>query len=279
VIDRGKRDILGIRLDAVDYDAAVERIIEAAHARRPYAVSALAVHGVMTGVDDPAHRTRLNRFDLLTPDGQPVRWALNLMYKTKLSDRVYGPEMTRRVLERAAAEGLPVYLYGSTSSTIELMEARLLETYPGLVVAGAHPSEFATIAESDAAPLRESIRNSGARITLVGLGCPRQEVFVFEHAHALSMPMLAVGAAFDYHAGAVSEPPAWMQRYGLQWAYRLAQDPRRLWRRYLVLNPRYVAAVARQYARQRTRPGAPSPEVPHRESPDSGTEPTWVGWA
>jgi N-acetylglucosaminyldiphosphoundecaprenol N-acetyl-beta-D-mannosaminyltransferase len=278
VIDRGKRDILGIGIDAVDYDAAVERIIDAAHAGRPYAVSALAVHGVMTGVDDPAQRTRLNRFDLLTPDGQPVRWALNLLYKAKLPDRVYGPEMTRRVLARAAVEGLPVYLYGSTSDTIALMERRLLETYPGLVVAGAHPSEFGTIAEADAARLRDAIRDSGARITLVGLGCPRQEVFVFEHARALSMPMLAVGAAFDYHAGAVSEPPAWMQRHGLQWAYRLAQDPRRLWRRYLILNPRYVVGIARQYTRQRRR-RAPSTAVEQSLHADSAAEPTWVGWA
>jgi exopolysaccharide biosynthesis WecB/TagA/CpsF family protein len=186
--------------------------------------------------------------------------------------------MTRRVLARAGREGLPVFLYGSTTDTVGLMESRLRETYPGLVVAGTRPSEFGTIAESEAAALRDAIRNSGARITLVGLGCPRQEVFVFEHTRALSMPMLAVGAAFDYHAGAVSEPPAWMQRYGLQWAYRLAQDPRRLWRRYLVLNPRYVVGIVRQYTRQRLR-RAPSAAAEQSRHADAGAEPTWVGWA
>lgn len=267
VIDHGKQDILGIRVDAVDYDAAVDRIITAAHEQRSYSVSALAVHGVMTGVDDPEHRTRLNRFDLVTPDGQPVRWALNFLHKTRLPSRVYGPEMTRRVLDRAATEGLPVYLYGSTGSTLELMAEQLRSTYPSLVLAGARPSAFGTVAETDVDPIREAIKASGARITLVGLGCPRQEVFVFENAPALSMPMLAVGAAFDYYAGTVTEPPAWIQRAGLQWAYRLVQEPRRLWRRYLILNPRYAAGIARQCICRSCFDAA-----------DSGPEPTWVGW-
>jgi exopolysaccharide biosynthesis WecB/TagA/CpsF family protein len=268
VIDRGKKDVLGIEVDAVDYECAVDRIIAAAHEGRPYAVSALAVHGVMTGVDDPEHRTRLNRFDMITPDGQPVRWALNLLHKTHLADRVYGPEMTRRVLERAAREGLPVYLYGSTDTTLTLMEQQLRATYAGLIIAGSRPSAFGTITEEEAEPIRAAIRDSGAKITLVGLGCPRQEVFAYEHARALSMPLLAVGAAFDYHAGVVSEPPTWMQRFGLQWVYRLVQDPKRLWRRYLILNPRYVARVAQQYFRRRPPSAA-----------DEGPEPAWVGWA
>ena len=107
MIDRGKQDLLGIRIDAVDYERAVDRIVSAAHEGRPYAVSALAVHGVMTAVDDPEHRTRLNRFDMITPDGQPVRWALNLLYKADLPDRVYGPEMTRRVLRAPRSRACP----------------------------------------------------------------------------------------------------------------------------------------------------------------------------
>src|SRR5262245_39300928 len=111
VIDRGKHDVLGVLIDAVDYDAAVGRIITSAAARQPLGVSALAVHGVMTGVQDDVHRHRLNHLDVVVPDGQPVRWALNLLHGTALNDRVYGPNLMLRVCERAAVEGLPIYLY------------------------------------------------------------------------------------------------------------------------------------------------------------------------
>jgi exopolysaccharide biosynthesis WecB/TagA/CpsF family protein len=246
MIDLGKKSVLGVMVDAVDYEAAVERIITAAIERRPYAVSALAVHGVMTGVDDPEHLYRLNQFDLVTPDGQPVRWALNLLHGTKLVDRVYGPLLTLKVCAKAAEKGLSVYLYGSMPEVLTLLQERLAEQFPGLRIAGAEPSKFRRTTAEEKAEIVERIRQSEADILLVGLGCPRQEVFAYEYRGALQMPLMAVGAAFDYHAGLVNEPPAWMQKHGLQWCYRLAQEPKRLWRRYIVLNPRYAAAVAAQ---------------------------------
>src|SRR5262249_50057050 len=131
VIDRGKQNVLGVLVDAVDYAAATQRILSAAQRRRPLAVSALAVHGVMTGVRDASHGARLNSFDLITPDGQPVRWAQNLLHGTRLADRVYGPELTLRVLVACAAHDLPVYLYGSTAQTLELLVPALQEKVPG----------------------------------------------------------------------------------------------------------------------------------------------------
>jgi exopolysaccharide biosynthesis WecB/TagA/CpsF family protein len=264
MIDHGKKNVLGVMIDAVDYEAAVDRIIRAAEDRRPYAVSALAVHGVMTGVDDDEHRYRLNRLDLVTPDGQPVRWALNLLHKTGLKDRVYGPNLTLRVIEAAAERGLPIFFYGSRPEVLELLVANMTERFPGLKVAGAEPSKFRTVTPEEKAKIAEQITASGARITFVGLGCPRQEVFAYEYRDDVSMPVLAVGAAFDYHAGLVDEPPAWMQKRGLQWLYRLGQDPHRLWRRYLILNPRYVARVARQ-ATGATEPGFNSGSKPQQE--------------
>lgn len=246
MIDLGKKNVLGVMIDAVDYEAAVDRIIRAAEERRPYAVSALAVHGVMTGVDDPEHLYRLNHLDLVTPDGQPVRWALNWLHRTRLKDRVYGPTLTLKVCRAAAEQGLPIYLYGSRPEVLAPLEHNLLQRFPALEIAGAEPSKFRTTTAAEKSKIAERIRTSGARITLVGLGCPRQEVFAFEYRELLSMPLLAVGAAFDYHAGLVDEPPMWVQRNGLQWLYRLAQDPRRLWRRYLILNPRYATSVFRQ---------------------------------
>lgn len=265
MIDLGKKNVLGVLVDAVDYEAALSRIMEAAEGCRPYAVSALAVHGVMTGVDDIEHRYRLNHLDLVTPDGQPVRWALNLLHRTGLAERVYGPDLTLAVCEEAARRGLPVYFYGSRPEVLELLAKNLGERFPALRIGGSEPSRFRATTQEEKAETVARIVASGARITFVGLGCPRQEVFVYEYREALSMPVLAVGAAFDYHAGLLEAPPAWVQRRGLQWLYRLAQDPTRLWRRYLVLNPRFIVRLAAQAAgihRPRPdRPTAPPKEI------------------
>src|SRR5690349_7265795 len=131
-VGQGKRNVLGVLVDATDYATATARIIEAAREHRGFAVTALAVHGVMTGVEDPAHNARLNSFDLVTPDGQPVRGALNLVHHAGLADRVYGPELTLRVLRQAAAEGLPVYLYGSTQPTLDKLVPALERMFPAL---------------------------------------------------------------------------------------------------------------------------------------------------
>ncbi|MCS6880088.1 MAG: WecB/TagA/CpsF family glycosyltransferase [Oscillochloridaceae bacterium] len=246
MIDQGKRNLLGVLIDAVDYEAAVERVLAAARARRSFALSALAVHGVMTGVLDATHRYRLNRLDLVAPDGQPVRWALNVLHHARLPDRVYGPTLTLMVCERAAAEELPVYFYGSRAEVLERLTQRLQARFPGLIIAGAQPSRFRQVTPDEQRAIAAAIAASGAAITFVGLGCPRQEVWAYEHRELLSMPVLAVGAAFDFHAGTLPQAPAILQRVGLEWAFRLAQEPRRLWQRYLYLNPLYLWMVLLQ---------------------------------
>lgn len=244
--DEGRHRVAGVAVDCIDYDTAVVRVVEAAHARRHLGVTALAVHGVMSGHDDPEQRRRLQDLDLVVPDGQPVRWALNALHGVGLRDRVYGPELTGRVCTAAARDGLPIYLYGSTPDVLEALETSLRARHPRLVIAGARPSLFRTASAAEQQAIAAEIAASGARICLVGLGCPRQEVFVHEHRDLLSMPMLAVGAAFDFHAGLLAQAPRWMQDRGLEWLFRLTREPRRLWRRYLILNPRFVLAVLRQ---------------------------------
>jgi exopolysaccharide biosynthesis WecB/TagA/CpsF family protein len=245
-VGQGKRSVLGVLVDVTDYADAVWRIIEAARDRRNYAVTALAVHGVMTGVQDTAHGRRLNSFDLVTPDGQPVRWALNLLHSAGLTDRVYGPTLTLKVLEQAAAEGLPVYLYGSTQPTLGRLVPALERMFPALKIAGVEASKFRAAQPGEPAEIAERIKASGARLVLVGLGCPRQEIFTYAMRPLLDMPLLAVGAAFDYHAGLLKNPPAWMQRFALEWLWRLGLEPRRLWKRYLLLNPAYLTRLAAQ---------------------------------
>jgi exopolysaccharide biosynthesis WecB/TagA/CpsF family protein len=265
MIDRGKHNVLGVRVDAVDYDAAVEKVVAAARERRPFAVSALAVHGVMTGALDRVHRFRLNQFGLLVPDGQPVRWALNALHRARLKERVYGPELMLRLCERAAAEGLPIFLFGGKAELLEALRNNLLARFPTLPIAGTRASRFRCLSPAERDVLAQEIRSSGAAIVFVGLGCPRQEVFAFEMREAVGLPLLAVGAAFNFHAGLLAQAPrAWQDR-GLEWLYRLLREPRRLWRRYLLLNPLYLLLLLLQWARLWTldpgRGRAPAEEV------------------
>lgn len=246
MIDRGKVNIVGVDVNVVDYEAAVGRVIDAAKSKKPYGVSALAVHGVMTGALDAQHLYRLNRLDLVTPDGQPVRWAMKFLHGESLPDRVYGPNLTLYICEAAAREGLSIYLYGSRQEVLDAWTVNLHNLYPTLKIAGSEPSKFGRISEDENRAMVERIKATGADITFVGLGCPRQEVFAFENKDALSMPLIAVGAAFDFHAGLLAQAPKWMQDRGLEWAFRLWHEPKRLWRRYAYLNPLFVWMMLKQ---------------------------------
>lgn len=243
-----RRSVLGIDVSVTDLSTAVERILLAAANREPFGVSALAVHGLMTGVKDPEFKYRLNRLEMLVPDGQPVRWALNLLHGTTLKDRVPGPDLMSGICRRVSEEGLSVFLFGSTSKTLSRLRAELQTRFPGLQVADAQPSRFRAATEPERREDIERIRASGAAITFVGLGCPRQEVWTYENRQALSTPVVAVGAAFDYHAGQLKRAPSWMGRAGLEWAYRLVQEPRRLVGRYLRLNPAFLTLLALEKA-------------------------------
>lgn len=243
MIDLGRFNVLGVLVNAVDYEAAAAAVINAAHKRQPLRVSALAVHGVMTGVLDLIHRYRLNHFDLIVPDGQPVRWALKWLHGANLPDRVYGPNLTLKVCDAAAQEGLPVYFYGSRPEVLEKLTANLKQKYPGLIIAGARPSAFRIVSLEEKNSIAAEICNAGAVIVFAGLGCPRQEVWVYENSQLLSMPVLAVGAAFDFHAGTLTQAPAVLQNSGLEWLFRLLREPSRLWKRYLGLNPLYLWLV------------------------------------
>jgi exopolysaccharide biosynthesis WecB/TagA/CpsF family protein len=192
-----------------------------------------------------------------------VRWALNLLHGTKLRDWVRGPELVLRVLGRMAGEGLPVYLYGSTPEILAGLAASLTGMFPGLRIAGAEPSKFRTARPGEDTEIAGRILDSQARLVLVGLGCPRQETFVHAMRPLLDVPLMAVGAAFDFHAGRVRRAPRWMQRSGLAWLWRLMLEPRRLWRRYVILNPQYLVRLAAQ----KVRLWNPDPPAPTHRRP------------
>ena len=243
--------LFGIEFACVDYEEASARIIDAARERRSYGVSALAVHGLMEATGNSELADRINRIDLVVPDGQPVRWALNDLHGAGLPDRVAGPELTLWVLRKADAEGLGVYLFGSTPGTAEKFAAFIRNTYPNVRICGVQPDRF-----RDATPQEDlddiaTINASGANIVLVGRGCPRQEVWVADHLGKVDAAMMAIGAAFDFHAGNIRPAPNWIQRAGLEWLFRLIQEPRRLFRRYLTTNSAFVL----RYLKCRWSPG------------------------
>lgn len=246
-----KRNVLGVWVDGIDCTWAVERIIDCAEARQPFTVSALAVHGVMTGVLDSGHRHRLNHLDLVVPDGQPVRWALNWLHGAGLKEPVRGPTLMLRLCEVAAARAVPIYLYGSRPEVLQVLQARLHVRFPRLIVAGAQPSRFRPLTAQEKAGVIERISDSGAQLIFVGLGCPRQEVWAYEYRALIPGPIVAVGAAFDFHAGRLRSAPTAMQNAGLEWLYRLWQEPGRLWRRYVYLNPLFLGLLLLQITRLR----------------------------
>lgn len=247
MIDHGKKNIIGVNVTAIDYESAVAKITDAARNRRPFGVSALAVHGVMTGVMDNRHRHRLNALELIVPDGQPVRWALNMLHGCKLKDRVYGPNLMLETCRAAAQSGLSIFLFGGKQELLDTLESELLKKFPDLKIAGKLASKFRTVSLDEKQEIVNAINNSGASITMVGLGCPRQEVWAYEFKDEINMPVLAVGAAFNFHAGELAQAPPILQRWGFEWLYRLTREPKRLWRRYAYLNPYFVSLVVLQW--------------------------------
>jgi N-acetylglucosaminyldiphosphoundecaprenol N-acetyl-beta-D-mannosaminyltransferase len=225
---------------AVDYYSASDIIIDKAIKRESFGVSALAVHGLMTSVNDKNLRSIINNIDMIVPDGQPIRWALNSFYKLGMKKRVYGPTLTLHVLRKANKHKLKVFLYGSTERTLELFQNFILNKYPLVQICGVHQDRFREATNAEDEEDINKINNSGAHIVLVGRGCPRQEFWVANHKNKVEAVMMAVGAAFDFHAGTVKQAPKWMQDRGLEWFFRLMQEPGRLWKRYLVTNTLFI---------------------------------------
>lgn len=241
-----RADILGVGISVTDYAEVVRCVLAAAERGQNLLVAAADVHMLMQAHHDPAFSAVLNAFAIVVPDGQPVRWGLRLVREADLAERVYGPTLMLKVCAAAARAGLPIFLYGSRPEVLARLERRLPEQFHGLQIAGSIAGRFRPLSPAEQEQDARAVGDSGARITFVGMGCPRQEWWAFHMRSRIQMPLLAVGAAFDFHAGLVSQAPAWMQSRGLEWLYRLGTDPRRLWRRYVLLTPRYLPLITLQ---------------------------------
>lgn len=247
MLDLGKRNVLGMMVNAFDYEAAVKYIMQAAVQKKTWLVAAQPVHGVVYGLLHENYRKRLNQFDLVCPDGMPVKWALNLLHKCGLQDRVCGPDLTLKVCKEASIRGESIFLYGSKPEVVDMLTNSLLTQFPSIKIAGTISPPFRLLTANEQEVYLKEIESSGAGVLFVGMGCPRQENWAFEHKARLPMAVLCVGAAFDFHAGSVRRAPLWMQKNGLEWLFRLMQEPGRLFVRYAWYNSIFGLAMLAQW--------------------------------
>ena len=237
--------ILGTRVDPTSYRHVVETVARWSGKRASKYVCVATVNQVMEAYDSPEFLSVMNGADLITPDGMPLVWGLRLLGH-KEATRVYGPDLTPILLERAAAEGLPVGFYGGAPEVLERFVQVMRERYPKLQIAYSYSPPFRDLTPEEDQQVVQDINTSGTRILFVGIGNPKQECWMAAHRGKVQAVMLGVGAAFDFLAGAKLQAPRWMMPLGMEWLFRLVTEPRRLWKRYLKQNPRFVVLFALQ---------------------------------
>jgi N-acetylglucosaminyldiphosphoundecaprenol N-acetyl-beta-D-mannosaminyltransferase len=247
-----KRSILGVPVAMTDYSETIEVMDGLISSGEPGYICVAPVHSLIVAQDDPEMRAALRGSTLVVPDGMPVVWAANLLGE-HLDDRVYGPELMLRFSDRCAERGYRVWLHGGhDQATLLHLTERMRRRHPGIKIVGGYapPSRLLTPEEEDA--VVRQINEAAPDVVWVGLGVPRQEKWMARMRARVDAPvMCGVGAAFDFHAGRVSMAPRWMQQRGLEWLYRITQEPRRLLPRYVRSNPRFVISFARQYLTER----------------------------
>ena len=246
------RDILGIPIAMIDYEGAMEVMDRMIAGRERGYVCAVAVHAVMVARDDPEMLAVLRGSTLTVPDGMPLVWAANLLGED-LPNRVYGPELMRRYNDRCVERGHRVWLYGGRDQgSLVQLALSLRRKHPGIEIVGGYSPPFRPLSAEEEDAVVRQINDAQPDVLWAGIGVPKQEKWMAQIRDRLEVPvMCGVGAAFDFHAGRISQAPTWMQERGLEWTYRIAQEPRRLLPRYLYFNPRFMAALGAQLVRER----------------------------
>lgn len=231
--------VIGVRVDQTSYDESARSVVEWTRAQESRYVCIANVHMLMEARDSVSFADVVNSADLVTPDGMPLVWMMRLKGQ-RTQERVYGPTLMLHVLEAASREGIAVGFYGGRHEVLSTLVDRMRARFPALHVVYSFSPPFRALTYEEDAEIAEQINASGARIIFVGLGCPKQEIWMSSQRGRINAVMIGVGAAFDFHAGAKSQAPAWMQKSGLEWLFRMFTEPRRLWRRYLLHNPRFI---------------------------------------
>jgi N-acetylglucosaminyldiphosphoundecaprenol N-acetyl-beta-D-mannosaminyltransferase len=247
-----RREILGIPMAMTDYSGAMDVMDSMVERRERGWVCAAAVHSVMVAQDDPAMKEALVDSVITVPDGMPIVWAANMLGE-HLPNRVYGPELMRRYCNRSVERGHRIWLYGGRDQgALVQLALSLRQKHEGIKIVGGYSPPFRALTAEEDDAIADQINQARPDVIWVGIGVPKQEKWMVRMRPRLEAPvMCAVGAAFDFRAGRVSQAPHWMQERGLEWTYRIAQEPRRLLPRYLYTNPRFLLAFARQYLHER----------------------------
>jgi N-acetylglucosaminyldiphosphoundecaprenol N-acetyl-beta-D-mannosaminyltransferase len=242
---RAGAEVLGTFVDALDWQDVMERIVGWATRRESRCICCVNTHSAVTAASDATFKDALAMADMVTADGAPIAWMLRRLGFPR-QRRISGPDLMWKYCAAAAAQGGNVFLYGSSAETLAALQNRLLEAFPGLVISGSLAPPYRPLTPDEDAHSVETMNASGAGVVFVSLGCPKQELWMAGHRGQVHAVMIGVGAAFDYHGGALTRAPVWIQNVGLEWMYRLGAEPRRLWRRYLVTNTLFVLGATRQ---------------------------------
>lgn len=244
-MERQTFSVFGSPIDVIDWREAISRIADWAAAKESRYVCICNAHSVVTATDDAAFAAAVQQADMATPDGAPVAWLIGR--QTGLAQqRINGPDLMRRYLAEGARHGGPIFLYGATEETLQILRTRVAGAFPDIQIAGTYSPPFRPLTADEDEQVVEMINSSGATTVWVSLGCPKQEKWMAVHRDRVRAVMIGVGAAFDYHAGTIKRAPLWMQKNGLEWLHRLASEPRRLWKRYLVTNSLFIFLALRQ---------------------------------
>jgi N-acetylglucosaminyldiphosphoundecaprenol N-acetyl-beta-D-mannosaminyltransferase len=242
--------VLGSFIDALTWDETTEQISRWASESHSRTVCICNVHVVVSASRSKALLDAVNGADMATPDGFPIALSLRAL-RFPNQQRIAGPDLMWKLCLLAERTNQRIFLYGSTPDVLALLQKRLAWSFPRLKVAGAISPPFRSLTDEEQTAFNEFINASKPNIVFVGLGCPKQELWMHNQKGRVHAVMVGVGAAFDFHAGAARRAPLWMQRCGLEWLHRLASDPKRLWKRYLVTNSVFVARMTVQLFRSR----------------------------
>ena len=237
--------ILGQRVDYTTYRKAADRIIQYSNRKKSSYICVSNVHMVMESYDNKKFQNIVNAANIVTPDGMPLVWTLKLL-GVKNAERVYGPKLMIELLKVCALKNIPIGLYGGTKEVLDELTIKLPKEHKGLLISYAYSPPFRKLSKDESKEVISKINMSKCKIVFIGLGCPKQEIWMYEHSSYLSMPLIGVGASFDFLANSKRQAPLFLQNIGLEWLFRLFTEPKRLFYRYFYHNPRFICYVFKQ---------------------------------